>query len=210
MNLLLELHAVTDGKKSIYELKEIICSISDIVDYIHIREKNKSPSEIVQLVEQVVQMGVRKEKLVINDRLDIALLTGVCNVHLPTTGLPIRKVKSMFPEMRVGVSVHSLEEALHAEKGGADYCLFGNVFETNSKVGLAGKGTEALGEIVARLKIPVIGIGGITPDNMQKVFKQNAKGIAVMSYIFSSEHPVRAASLLKNSEEGRDEFETSY
>lgn len=194
----MELHAITDGKKTIDELVEIVLSIADIVDYIHIREKNKAPGEIVQLVEQLVEKGVKKEKLVMNDRLDIALLTGICNVHLPTNGLPVRKVKSMFPDMRVGVSAHSMKEVLNAEKEGADYCFFGNVFETNSKKGLAGKGTELLGEIVERLDIPIIGIGGITPNTMQKVIDKKAKGVAVMSYIFSSDDPAKAVKRLKS------------
>ncbi|MFC5559363.1 thiazole tautomerase TenI [Ureibacillus thermophilus] len=194
----MELHAITDGKKSIKELKEIITSIADVVDYIHIREKNKSPTEIVALVKELINAGVEKERLVINDRLDIALLTGIRNVHLPGNGLPAVKVKTAYPYMRVGVSVHSVEEAKISEEAGADYCLFGHVFETDSKKGMAGRGTDALGEIVEQVKIPVIAIGGITPDNAVKVLEKKVQGIAVMSYIFSANQPKEAATFLKN------------
>lgn len=193
-----ELHAVTDGKKPIEKLAEIILSVSDIVDYIHIREKNKTARDIVYLVELLLEKGVRKRKLVINDRLDVALITGIENVHLPISGLPVNKVKSRFPNMRVGVSVHSLEEAFIAKEAGADYCFFGNVFETNSKKGLPGKGVVLLEDIVQEMTVPVIAIGGITLDNMEKVLETNVKGIAVMSYIFSSIDPARDAKLLKS------------
>ncbi|MBB5150059.1 MULTISPECIES: thiazole tautomerase TenI [Ureibacillus] len=194
----MELHAITDGKKSIKELKEIITSIADVVDYIHIREKSKVPAEIVALVEELIYAGVEKERLVINDRLDIALLTGIRNVHLPANSLPAAKVKTAYPYMRVGVSVHSVEEAKTAEEARADYCLFGHVFETDSKKGLAGRGTNALGKIVEQLQIPVIAIGGITPDNVEQVLEKKVHGIAVMSTIFSSSQPKEAAIHLKN------------
>ncbi|MED0714325.1 thiazole tautomerase TenI [Aeribacillus composti] len=197
---MLELHAVTDGTKPVNELIRIILSISEHVDYVHIREKNKRPCEIIHLVEQLLAKGIRREQLVINDRLDVALLTGVQNVHLPGTGLPIKKVKSAFPQIKAGVSVHSLDEAVKAEKDGADYCFFGNVFETNSKKGLPAKGTDLLGKIVGHVNIPIIAIGGITPDNMQKVLEKKASGIAVMSYIFSSKDPESAAKLFRKGE----------
>ncbi|QBK24682.1 thiazole tautomerase TenI [Ureibacillus thermophilus] len=194
----MELHAITDGKKESRELKEIIISISPVVDYIHIREKNKPPGEIVALIEELLNAGVPKEKLVINDRLDIALLTGIPNVHLPGNGLPAEKVKTAYPHMKVGVSIHSIEKAKNAEKSGADYCFFGHIFETDSKKGMAGRGTDALGEIVEQVKIPVIAIGGITPDNAVKVLEKKVQGIAVMSYIFSANQPKEAATFLKN------------
>jgi len=207
----LELHIITDGKKTNEELKEIITSVSAVVDYIHIREKNKSPHEIVALVEELLKAGVPKEKLVINDRLDIALVTGIPNVHLPGKGLPVEKVKTAFPHMKVGVSIHSLEEAERAEEAGADYCLFGHVFETDSKKGLTGRGTGALGVIVEHVKIPVIAIGGITPENAGKVLEKKVRGIAVMSYIFSSKHPKEAATRLKQVSKGKgDDVATLY
>lgn len=195
----MELHVITDGTKTLGEMKEIITSISDIVDYIHIREKQKSPGEIVALVEELIHAGVEKEKLVINDRLDIALLTGIPNVHLPARGLPAKKIKNAFPHLKVGISTHSLEEVKAAEEAGADYCFFGHIFETDSKKGLTGRGTKRLGEIIKQVKIPVIAIGGITPDNAGTVLEKKVHGIAVMSYIFSSNPPREAAIRLKQS-----------
>lgn len=189
----MEIHAITDGEKTVTELVEIILSIADDVDYVHIREKTKQPYEVIQLVEKVLARGMNKEKLVINDRLDIALLTGVPNIHLPSSGLPVKKVKQKFPHLKVGVSVHSLAEAMSAKKNGADYCLFGHVFPTNSKKGLPGKGTGVLREIVQNVKIPVIAIGGITPNNMEQVFATKVNGIGVMSAIFSTSNPKQAA-----------------
>jgi thiazole tautomerase (transcriptional regulator TenI) len=186
----MELHAVTDGTKTIDELSEIIISVSNDIDYVHIREKNKRPNEIVHLVEQLLANRVERKKIVINDRLDIALLTGIENVHLPGTGLPVHKVKKTYPNMRIGVSVHSLDEAVKAEKDCADYLFYGNIFETNSKKGLPGRGTKSLKKMVSLVNIPVIAIGGITPNNMQQVLETKVNGIAVMSSIFSAKDPV--------------------
>lgn len=192
-----ELHAITDGKKTATELVKAILAIADEVDYIHIREKTKQTSEVIQLVEQLLTKGVQNEKLVINDRLDVALLTGIPNVHLPGTGLPVKLVKQKFPEIKVGVSVHSLAEAVIAAEDGADYCLFGHVFPTNSKKGIPGKGTKLLKEIVQKAGIPVLAIGGITPDNMTEVAATKVSGMAVMSAIFSAQNPKQAAKLFR-------------
>lgn len=189
----MELHAVTCGTMPVEELAEVIPHVAQYTDYIHIREKNKPSQEVAILIEQMLANGVNKEKLVINDRLDLALLFGIPNVHLPGSGLPVKKIKQRFPQIRAGVSVHSLAEAKKAEKDGADYCFFGHIFATDSKKRLAPRGTAALGEITRHVNIPVIAIGGITPDNMHLVLEKGVAGIAVMSRIFSAADPKQAS-----------------
>lgn len=89
--------------------------------------------------------------------------------------------------------MHSLEEALQAEKEDADYVLFGHVFETDCKQGLDGRGVSLLSEIKQRISIPVIAIGGMTPARLREVKQAGSDGIAVMSGIFSSDDPLEAA-----------------
>lgn len=200
----MEIHAITDGKKTTSELMDIILSIEEYVDYIHIREKNKSAKEIIDLIDQLLQNNCPKEKLIINDRLDVAFMTNLSHVHLPQSSLPVQRVKNRFPQMCVGVSVHSLEEAKRAEQEGAQYVLFGHIFETDSKKGVEPRGITALKQVVESVSIPVVAIGGITLKNVQEVIKAGASGIAVMSYLFSSPHPQDAAKALKDSMKGME------
>lgn len=195
---MLEIHAVTNGKNSSEELVEIILSIADEVDYIHIREKNKKPREIFLMVEELLRRGMNPEKLVINDRLDIAILTGIKNIHLPNASLPVEKVKKIFPHFRVGVSAHSLAEVKRAEADGADYCFFGHIFETGSKQGIPAKGLFTLSKIAETTSIPLIAIGGMTPNRLDEVRQNGAKGVAVMSYIFSAKEPIQAVRNLNS------------
>lgn len=188
----MKLIAVTDDNHSIKELAEIIISIKDRIDYVQIREKSKSPQSIMTLLHELQVGGVRKEKLIINDRLDIALLKDIPNLHLPEAGIPVKLVKEHYPELKVGCSVHSLEKAKEIERDGADYALYGHCFETVSKKGVPPNGMENFIKIKQELKIPVYGIGGITLEKVALMKDVNAAGIAVMSGIFQESQPQEA------------------
>jgi thiazole tautomerase (transcriptional regulator TenI) len=181
--------------------------IHEEADYIHIREKTKSASQIMEIVFLLLNNGVPKRKIVINDRLDVALLNQLPNVHLPGHSFSIEKVKQMAPSLRVGRSVHSLQEAIECELAGADYLLFGHIFETNSKVNLTPRGILQLAEICKTVQIPVIAIGGIVPETVSKLSGVKLSGVAVMSYVMASDEPIRALLELKESigGEGHDE-----
>ena len=195
----LEIHVISDGKQTVCELTKRIVMIHDEVDYIHIREKTKSVSEILEIVSILLNNGVPKSKLVINDRLDVALLHEIPNVHLPGHSFPIEKVRRMNPDLRIGRSVHSLQEAIECEKAGADYLLFGHIFPTNSKPNLAPRGVQQVAEICQSVRIPVIAIGGIIPTNIPKLSGMNLSGIAVMSYVIASDNPKNALQELRLS-----------
>ncbi|MCM3571109.1 thiazole tautomerase TenI [Neobacillus mesonae] len=186
----MKLIAITDDRHQVLELASKIMQIQNVVDFIHIREKKKSARELIRLLELLLDKGVPKDKIVFHDRLDAALLSGIRNIHLPGHGLPTKQVRAKFPFMRIGCSVHSFEEAKQSEEDGADYVLYGHVFETNSKAGLAPRGVKELEEIKKRLVIPVYAIGGITADRVDDI---HVDGIAVMSGLFSAENPKAAA-----------------
>ncbi len=185
----MKLIAITDDQHSVEELAASIIQIKDLIDYIHIREKRKTASEIVALLQLLKAGDVSKEKIVINDRLDIALLNDIPNVHLPGHGLQTTIVKKCYPLLRVGRSVHSLEEAKQAERAGADYVLYGHCYETNCKQGKTPNGLGLLSKIAGELQIPVYAIGGIIPNRVDSVRNTGADGIAVMSGIFASREP---------------------
>ncbi|MCQ6275033.1 thiamine phosphate synthase [Bacillus sp. V3B] len=186
----MKLMAVTDNLHSVSDLASMIIRIKDIVDFVQIREKTKSVQEMILLLEQLKDAGVKKEKIIINDRLDLALLMNIPNLHLPEHGLPVRKVKEHFPHLRIGRSVHSLDKAKEAERDGVDYVVFGHCFETNSKKGKSPNGIDPIGEMKKELQIPVYAIGGISVDKIGALRQVKADGIAIMSGIFSAKEPV--------------------
>ncbi|MEI4789507.1 thiazole tautomerase TenI [Bacillus sp. FJAT-53060] len=185
----MELHAVTNNSFPVIELIKQIRVIESEVDFIHIRERSKTASELIYLVKQLLSEGVPKEKLVINDRIDVALLTNIHRVHLPGHSFSPKELRQKFPHLHAGVSVHSLEEAQAAEKNGAEYVMFGHVYDTSCKPGLRARGVELVEELTSVLSIPVVVIGGLTPERIPEMMHVNVKGIAVMSGIFSHHQP---------------------
>lgn len=199
----MKLIAVTDNSHSVAELAFKILQIKDVVDYVHIREKSKTPKQMLTLLKLLEEGGMAKEKVVLNDRLDVALLKQIPTIHLPSQGLPVKEVKRQFPHIRVGCSIHSVEEAIQAERDGADYVLYGHCFETNSKIGLAPNGIEPILEMKKGLRIPVYAIGGITPGRVAVLQTVKADGIAIMSGIFSVHDPRETALTFLEKCEGK-------
>ncbi|APH05898.1 thiazole tautomerase TenI [Bacillus weihaiensis] len=203
----MELHVITDGKQTIESLTEKILMIHREVDFIHIREKQKSAAEIMEIVTKLREKGVPTDKLIVNDRLDVALLQGLSRVHLPGSSFSIQEVKHYQPTIRIGRSVHSIEEAKKSEQDGADYLLYGHIFSTHSKEGLEPRGIDELKKICRSVSIPVIAIGGMTAETI-KLIPDKVHGVAVMSSVMGSDDPLQAVKHLKKSrvkEEGEDE-----
>jgi thiazole tautomerase (transcriptional regulator TenI) len=197
-----EFHVISTGQQSNEQLIEIITHIHSYVDAIHLREKKKTAKELTELLSVLITKGVPVEKLIINDRVDVAVVCGAAGVQLAYHSLNVKTVKEHFPSLYVGCSVHSLEEAQEAERDGADYCLYGHIFSTDCKPGLTPRGISELEKIIKQTRIPVVAIGGIKPDNVEYVLQAGAKGIAVMSGVFLADNPVAAArtyaSILRN------------
>lgn len=188
-----ELHIISTDKQPPQQLAEIISRIHHEVDFIHLREKSKTAREVVELVKLLVNENVPLSKIIINDRVDIAVASNVKGVQLAYHSLPVDCVKRNFTNLTIGCSVHAIEEARFAEKKGADYLVCGHIYSTSSKTGLIPKGLELLKNVSESVSIPVIAIGGITPVNTGDVIGSGAKGIAVMSGIFEAKDPLLAA-----------------
>jgi thiazole tautomerase (transcriptional regulator TenI) len=197
-----ELHVITTGQQQSAEIVEIVAHIHPYVDTIHLREKQMTAKELGNLVSSLLDQGVPASKMVVNDRVDVAVVYSLKGVQLAYHSLDVKRVKDHFPSLQVGCSVHSLEEALAAARHGADYFVYGHIFPTASKKGLQPRGIQALTQIANEVPIPVIGIGGITVENAVHVLNAGAKGIAVMSGVFLAKDPVSAVKaysrLLKN------------
>jgi thiamine-phosphate pyrophosphorylase len=134
----------------------------------------------------------------VNDRLDVALAAGADGVHLAAQSLPVSEAGLLAQgKLLIGRSVHSLEDAVQAAKAGADYVTFGHVFPTNTHPGLPPRGLHQLEEIVHKVEVPVLAIGGITTDNLDEVLATGCAGVAVISAILSASDPCQAARNLR-------------
>ncbi|QHE54368.1 thiazole tautomerase TenI [Pontibacillus sp. HMF3514] len=189
----MEFHLVSNGRMDLNEFSKIAGQLAPYVDCIHLREKRRSAQEITSAVKRLKGESVPSENIIVNDRVDIACVEGVRGVQLAYHSIGPREVRKHFPQMLIGKSVHSLMEAQEAEKDGADYVLFGHIFSSNSKPGLEPKGMEALKNVVDAISIPVIAIGGITPQNVHEIRRTGAKGVAVMSGLLDAQDPIQVA-----------------
>ncbi|AHA09299.1 MULTISPECIES: thiazole tautomerase TenI [Bacillus] len=194
-----ELHVISNGHMPFEELVNVAMQIESEIDYLHIREREKSTKELYKGVESLLKKGFPASKLVINDRIDIAILLNIPRVQLGYRSADVRLVKEKFSYLHVGYSVHSLEEAIVAFKNGADSLVYGHVFPTDCKKGVPARGLEEISDIASCLSIPITAIGGITPENTVDVLTNGVSGIAVMSGIVSSSNPYSKAKSYKES-----------
>ncbi|WP_078381602.1 thiazole tautomerase TenI [Sutcliffiella halmapala] len=195
----MQLHVITDGKKTKEELVVILSSIHPYVDMIHVREKQRTARELMKLIEALLDKGVPAGKLIINDRVDVAHTLGLRGVQLAYHSIGVSQVRRCFPTLLIGKSVHSFEEVKQAEHEGADYVLYGHVYSTSSKEGLQPKGLSELVGKIASLSIPVIAIGGITPEKVFELKSCGVSGVAIMSGIMDAENVVEATKAYKSS-----------
>ncbi|HEX4543358.1 MAG TPA: thiamine phosphate synthase [Candidatus Acidoferrum sp.] len=171
------------------------------VDWIQIREKQLSARECTRLTRQALQRSAdsavdtgTRARIIVNDRLDVALATQTGGVHFGESSLPPQEARQLVlalhreEDFLIGVSCHSLEAAKSAERGGADYLFFGPVFETPSKAAYGPpQGLHRLAEVCRSVSIPVLAIGGITLENTAVCFSAGASGIAAIRLFQDSE-----------------------
>ena len=156
-------------------------------DWIQIREKDLSGRELAELAEKAIFRAGGGSAVLVNDRLDVACATGAAGVHLSEHSLAPYDAKKLVSqcgareEFIVGVSTHSLEGAVEAERAGADYVIFGPVYATPSKASFGQpQGVARLEEVCNRLTIPVLAIGGITLQHARDCLAAGAAGIAAI------------------------------
>ena len=136
---------------------------------------------------------------IVNDDLELAIHLNADGIHIGQDDLPVQKVREMMGNKWVGVSVHTMTEVEESIRYGADYVGIGPIFPTNSKSDAKKpSGTRFLRKVADLYpELPIVGIGGITPDNVNEVLEAGADGIAVVSAISLSENPLKVAELFK-------------
>lgn len=164
-----------------------------------IREKDMPGKELLSVVREAVrdaagqgraakpQAPESAAKIIVNDRLDVAMAAGAAGVHLGGESLPVRETNrwrgagNAPGDFLIGASCHGLADSREAESSGADYIFFGPVFETPDKLKFGPpQGLEKLGEICGAVKIPVIAIGGVNETNAEACLRAGAAGVAAI------------------------------
>jgi thiamine-phosphate pyrophosphorylase len=185
------------------------------VDWIQIREKDLSGKQAASLTREALGRVSKQAthtrpaiRILVNDRLDVAIAEQAGGVHLGENSLPVQEAKrlllasqaaqSLSRDFLVGVSCHSMEAAKSAASAGADYIFFGPVFATPSKAAYgAPQGLERLAEVCVSVTTPVLAIGGITLENAPLCFSAGAFGIAAIRLFQDSADPASIVNALR-------------
>lgn len=197
---IMRLYAVTHrawvGRLSLYE--QVEAALQHGVTCVQLREKDLDEGsffqEAVALRELCHRYGV---PFLINDNVDLALRCGADGVHLGQEDMDPRQARALLgPDKIVGVTAHTLPEALAAVEAGADYLGLGCVFITATKENVVHLPYDTLREICHTVSIPTVAIGGVNRDNLMQLRGSGVDGVAVVSAIFAQDDPGQAAQEL--------------
>ncbi|HXV18153.1 MAG TPA: thiamine phosphate synthase [Gemmatimonadaceae bacterium] len=148
---------------------------------VHLRSSRLSGKEFYEIATLLA--SIQKATgcwLIVNDRVDIALAVRARGVQLASHSLQVEDALAVSPTLAVGASIHSVEEAVAAEKAGASWCVAGTVFETPSHAGRAPARVEFIERVARSVKIPIIAIGGVRPEDVPALKKAGAHGVATI------------------------------
>ena len=194
------LYAVTDrawtGGQPL--ARQVEAALQNGATCLQLREKALDPAAFREEARQMAALcGRYGVPLIINDNVEVALACGAAGVHLGQQDMPIAQARRMAgPDLILGASAHTVQEALEAQAAGADYLGVGAVFSTSTKADASPLPLTTLREICAAVSIPVVAIGGITETNLLQLTGCGATGVAVVSAIFGAPDPGAATARL--------------
>jgi thiamine-phosphate pyrophosphorylase len=195
------LYAVTDrswlGEKTL--LEQAGEALQGGVTMLQLREKNLGADSFYKEAIEIKELCKKHNvPFIINDDVELAVKCNADGVHVGQSDMEAGKVREKIGDkMLLGVSAQTVEQALLAEERGADYLGVGAVFSTSTKLDADTVSYETLKEICSAVKIPVVAIGGIYPENVLKLSGSGITGIAVVSAIFAAEDIKKASEELK-------------
>lgn len=195
------LYAVTDqgwlkeGEILLDVVKEVLANGAT---FLQIREKDLSEADFEREAKKLQDICKEYQvPYVVNDNVEIAIKIGADGVHVGQSDIMGRDIREMIGSDKIlGISAGTVEEAIAAEKAGADYIGVGAIFETSTKKNARNMTMDALKEIVDAVTIPVVAIGGINGSNMLELKGSKVDGVAVVSAIFAAEDPGEATGAL--------------
>ena len=176
----------TKGLDGIIVLRRLLEGGAGIVQ---LRAKIMAPGDFLVLAREARALTrARGCKLIVNDRIDIALACDADGVHLGQDDLPLGVARKLMAQKLIGISTHSVEQATDAERDGADYIGFGPMFGTTTKAtGYSARGVDMLRQIRQAVKIPIVAIGGIKETNVAQVWQAGADSAAIISDILGAD-----------------------
>lgn len=183
----LKLYLVTDSdilkRRDFYKVIEE--ALKGGVTMLQLREKNTSGKEFFEKAIKLRELTKGYNvKFIINDRVDIAILSNADGVHIGQSDLPAKEVRKLIGKDKIlGVSANTLEEAIKAKNDGVDYIGIGAMFNTSTKLDAENVSMDTLKEIREKVDIPSVAIGGITLENLNIIKEYNLDGYAVISAI---------------------------
>jgi len=149
---------------------------------IQYRDKDSTRKEMLKIADKIRKITIGFNSLfIINDFIDIALLSGADGVHLGQSDIPIKRAREITPkDFIIGNSTHSLQQAIEAEERGADYIGIGPVFSTPTKKKYKPIGITTVEKVLSHLNIPVVAIGGLNLENIDQLVKIGVKNTAMV------------------------------
>ena len=194
------LYAVTDrawtGPMTLLQQAE--AALQGGVTCLQLREKHLEDDAFLAEAREMAALCRRyRVPFIVNDRVDIALACGADGVHVGQDDMEVSAVRRMAGDkLMVGVSAHTVEEAVRAARGGADYLGLGAVFSTSTKADAGAMSRDTLKAICQAVDLPKVAIGGISAKNILELSGSGVDGVAVVSAIFGAPDPRRAAARL--------------
>ncbi len=170
------------------------------VDLVQLREKDLPAGELLELAGALLAAVGDRARLIVNDRADVALASGIQGVQLGEDSLPVSAARATLGSgALIGRSVHSESTASQAENDGADFLIVGAMFASRSHPGQEPAGPDLIKRVSRICRLPLIGIGGITAENAPQVIEAGASGVAVITNILAAPDPKAAAAQLKDA-----------
>lgn len=155
---------------------------------IQLRERDLPTGELLSLAQTIGEMTApRAVPLILNDRVDLVLALNLDGVHLRSDSLPVSSARRLLgPDRLIGISTHSIEEIRRANQDGADYIVFGPIFDTPSKRSFGPPlGLDLLAAVCRESTVPILAIGGITLERVRDVRRAGAHGVAVIGALLT-------------------------
>jgi len=171
------------------------------VNAVQLREKDLPAGELLALARRLRGVCGPGVLLLVNDRADVAILSGADGVHLGAESLPVAAVRACLPpSLLVGRSIHEVNEARQAEQDGADYLLAGSIFPSATHPNRGPAGPDFLRDLRARVGLPIVAIGGVSAETAPACWEAGAAGVAAISALLDAPDPAAAARALRPPE----------
>lgn len=197
----IRLYLITDrtgtGGRSLLDV--VAAALHGGVDAVQLREKDLGARELAEIARSLLPL-CRKHaaRLLINDRIDVALAVEADGVHLPSSSFACSDARRLLGDRLIGISTHSVAEVETAARQDADFAVLGPIYATPSKAAFGPPlGTAVLAEAARRVSIPVLAIGGVDADRVREVRRAQAAGVSVVRAICGAGDPQAAAAQLR-------------